>query len=161
MTRRNLLKSVSALAVTGLAATLTEQRVKAHKKEALREVHLFLGDGYFRWEFKEGDRAVRTDKNAAMRVKVGQVLLLVAHNEGKVTHNVHIGRKANIAEQRYDEALFEPFYSVTLEPRGVAELEVLVPDKAGEWELGDFALARAGGPTHYAEGMKAPLIVEK
>ncbi len=161
MTRRNLLKSVSALAVTGLAMTLTEQRVKAHKKEALREVHLYMGDGYYRWEYKENDKTVRTEKNAPMKAKVGQVLFLVAHNEGRLVHNAHIGRKANLTEQRYDEHLFENFFSLTLEPRSVVELEMLVPDKPGEWELGDFSLDRNQKTLYEAIGMKAPLIVEK
>lgn len=161
MTRRNLLKAAGAFAVTGLTTTLAGQTVKAHKKEALREVHLFMGDGYYRWEFKESDKTVRTERNAAMKVKVGQILLLVAHNEGRLTHNAHFGRKANLAEQRYDEALFEPFYGLTLEPRSIFELELLVPDKSGEWELGDFSLDRDKKTLYEATGMKAPLIVER
>jgi len=161
MTRRNLLKAASAFVVTGLTTALAEQTVKAHKKEALREVHLFMGDGYYRWEFKDGDRTVRTEKNAPMRVKVGQVLLFVAHNEGRLVHNAHIGRRANLTEQRYDEHLFENFFSLTLEPRSVVELELLVPDKPGEWELGDFSLDRNQKTLYEATGMKAPLIVER
>lgn len=161
MTRRNLLKAVGAVTMAGLGTIVTGQTAKAHKKEALREVHLFMGDGYYRWEYKESDKTVRTEQNAPMRVKVGQVLLLVAHNEGRLVHNVHIGRKANLAEQRYDEHLFENFFSLTLEPRSVVELEVLVPNKPGEWELGDFSLDRNQKTLYEAMGMKAPLIVER
>ncbi len=161
MTRRNLLKTAGAFAVTGLTTALTGQRVKAHKKEALREVHLYMGDGYYRWEFKEGDKPVRTERNAPMKLKVGQLLFFIAHNEGRLVHNAHIGRRANLTEQRYDEHLFENFFSLTLEPRSVVELEVLVPDKPGEWELGDFSLDRNGKTLYEATGMKAPLTVEK
>ncbi len=161
MTRRSLLKAISALSMTGLVTTATGQMVKAHKREALREVHLYMGDGYYRWEYKESDKTVRTEKNAPMRVKVGQVLFLIAHNEGRLVHNAHIGRRANLTEQRYDEHLFENFFSLTLEPRSVVELEVLVPDKPGEWELGDFSLDRNQKTLYEAIGMKAPLLVEK
>ncbi len=164
MNRRDLFKAAGAVALAGLATTLPQQSTQAHKKEALRELHLYAGENYFRWEFKGSDgKAVKTDKNGAMKLKVGEILLLTAHNEGKATHSIHFGRKPKLDEQRFEEASFEPFLAfTTVEPKGFAEIELLVPEKAiGEWELGDFSLTRVGGPTFYAEGMKSPLIVEK
>jgi hypothetical protein len=163
MNRRHLLKSAGAVAIAGFTAVLPRQTAYAHKKEALREVHLYAGDGYFRWEFKDNEnKTVRTDKNAPMKVKVGQLLLLTAHNEGKILHGIHIGRKPNLAEQRYEEAPFEPFHGfTTLEPRGFAEIELLVPDKIGEWELGDFSVDRSGKTLYETTGMKAPFVIEK
>jgi len=164
MNRRNLLKAASAIAITGLTTALPRQTTYAHKKEAMRELHLYAGENYFRWEFKGSDgKTVKVDKNGAMKLKVGEILLLTAHCEGKFTHSIHVGRKPKLDEQRFEEAPFEPFLAfTTLEPKGFAEIELLVPEKAiGEWELGDFSLKSAGGPTFYAEGMKAPLVVEK
>jgi anaerobic selenocysteine-containing dehydrogenase len=40
MNRRHLLKAAGAIAVAGMATALPQQTASAHKKEALREVHL-------------------------------------------------------------------------------------------------------------------------
>ena len=158
VSRRTLLKG---LALGSLTALMSDSTVRAHQADALqRELHLYMGDGYYRSEdFADGRESARTEPNAPITLQAGTTLLLIAHNEGRALHWAYFGRDPRVAERRFGESLFDGFHSYSLQPRGVFELELTVPDKPGDWEIGDFAL-NPSGQTHYETGMKTALIVE-
>ena len=121
--------------------------VMAHKGKVVDQViKMTLGDFFYRVE--------GAAKNAPITVTAGQLVRFVISNQGELTHEMHIGRTANPAEERYEEPLSEMYDSVWLEPGRSAELWVRVPDKPGEWELGCFH------EEHYNSGMHATFIIQ-
>ena len=149
MKSRNIVISlVAVVALTGIAFSLsTSTPVMAHKDKAVDQtIEMKLGDFYY--QVKDAP------KNTPITVTAGQLVRFLITNEGELTHEMHIGRQADAAEQLYKEPLSDMYDSVWLEPEQSAELWIRIPDKPGEWELACFH------EEHFNAGMHATLIIE-
>ncbi|MBI1729333.1 multicopper oxidase domain-containing protein [Candidatus Acetothermia bacterium] len=149
MTSRKVFVSLVAMAVLVALVMVvkTPTPVMAHKDSVVNQtISLTLGDFYYQVEGQP--------KNAPITVTAGQLVRFLISNKSELTHEMHMGRKANPAEQKYDEPLNDMYDSVWLGPGQSAELWILIPDKPGEWELACFH------EEHYNSGMHAPLIIQ-
>jgi len=125
-------------------------------------VQIQMGDFYF--------------KPDTVRLKAGQQARIEIVNEGKLEHELMVGREAGVKEGKaepykkdffekvqvshvvekgeWESASGEPAH-VKLEAGGKATLTFTVPaDRKGEWEIGCFV------PGHFEAGMKGKLVVE-
>lgn len=130
---------------------------QAHDTSAEPDLKILMGDMYF--------KEAGGERGKPIHIKAGQLNLLRVVNNGKVEHELHIGRNAKPSSGLYSENLFgarlngehsaHGFLGVVLEPGESADLHIWVPEnRTGKWQAGCFI------PGHYSGGMKAPIIVE-
>lgn len=143
---------------------LAEKTVKPKRLEEVVQIDMY--DFYF--------ATPKGEKNPTIRLPAGKTVGLHLHNEGKVVHELAIGRKPK-ADGGYGEVLTELvpvdlfFYygdvKAEVEEAQFGELEVdagiqhvwmrlqIPPEFRGEWEIGCFVEG------HYEQGMKTTLVV--
>ncbi len=156
--RREALKLASAATVGGVVgATLSRlgeiHVAHAQKDPAKADLTVFVGDFYF--EVGDADGKNRKGKNAAFSIPSGQEVLIHFINEGKLLHEIHMGRKPNIGKRLYDENLFTGFLGLHLDAgqKGFLHINLGAAQK-GDWEIGCFVEG------HYDDAkMHAPLKV--
>ncbi|MFB6286942.1 MAG: plastocyanin/azurin family copper-binding protein [Candidatus Bipolaricaulia bacterium] len=161
MQTTRLSKGLALAAVIGLLALplgAGVQPAQAHGDEGV-DLEIHMGSMFFQLHKQNGEE-VDAAKNAPIRVKAGEELVIRFENMSKAMHEVHFGKEAVKGEDghfvRYEKRLFgDDFLGLHVEGGGSAKLHIKIPeDKTGKWELGCFI------PGHYAAGMKTPLIIE-
>jgi len=146
LSRRQLFKGATGIALASAAGTAITHRANAHI-EVDQEIVITMGEMFF--------QAAGQEQNEAIRVPANQVVRLVFINEGSVIHDAHFGRDADLEGRKYNENLSAPFDMLEIPAGGEAWLTfTFTDDQKGEWEMGCFQLG------HYEGGMAAPFIVE-
>ena len=144
MNAKRLSIAVAALTLTGALVALMIAPASAHKDSLInKKVEIIMKDIAF--EVTGGP----------LTLKPGEVVEFTIKNEGKMVHDFHLGKDANVNDQLYKNNPFEPFDMLVLEPGQKAKLTLTVPDKVGDWEIGCFQ------PGHYQAGMKVAFKVAK
>jgi uncharacterized cupredoxin-like copper-binding protein len=154
ISRRDALKLASAATVGGLVgATLGKpgetHLVHAQKDPSKADLTVFVGDFYF--EVGDPDGKNRKGKSAGLSIPSGQEFLIHFINEGKVLHEIHMGRKPNIGKRLYDENLFTGFLGLHLDvgQKGFLHINLAAAQK-GDWEVGCFVEGHYDGAKMHA-----------
>ena len=158
LSRREALKLAGAATVGGLLGALGKPgeapMVHAQKDPSKPDLVVFVGDFYF--EVGDPDGKNRKGKNTGFSIPAGQEHLIHFINEGKVLHEIHMGRKPNIGKRQYDENLFGGgVLGLHLDGGQAGYLHLNLPaSQKSDWEVGCFV------PGHYDEAkMHAPVKV--
>jgi uncharacterized cupredoxin-like copper-binding protein len=120
--------------------------VQAHKSELItKTIEITMNE--FSFVVKGGMPAL----------KPGEVVRFKVKNEGKVRHDLHLGKDADTKNELYKNNPFEPFDMLELDAGASADLTLTIPDKVGDWEMGCFQ-AQGG---HYQAGQKLAFKIAK
>lgn len=146
LSRRQLFKGATGLALASAAGTAITHRASAHV-DVDQEIVITMGEMFFQADGQEAGEAIRVPAN--------QVVRLVFINEGTVLHDAHFGRGPDLEGRLYEENLAAPFDMLEIPAGGEAWITfTFTDDQIGEWEMGCFQLG------HYEGGMVAPFIIE-
>ncbi len=156
-TRRRFFQTMGAAALGGLALqTFNPRPARAHLPDDVdRTITVIMGDTspdkptFF---FQIGDQI---NENIQLSIKAGETVRFVFDNQGKVLHDAHFGRDADLDGRRYKQNMAAPFEMLELESGQVGEVTfAFTEEHVGEWEVGCFQ------PAHYEQGMKFRFVIE-
>jgi len=146
VTRRQLFKGATGLALAGAMGSTISHRASAHV-DIDQEISITMGEMFFQADGQAAGEAIRVPANQVIRLKFV--------NDGTVLHDVHLGRNPDLDGRKYNDNLVAPFDMLEVPAGGEAWITfTFTDDQKGEWELGCFQLA------HYEAGMNAPFVIE-
>lgn len=148
MTFKRVTVGLVVLAALAAVGTWLTMPALAHREPLInRTLELTLGDIFFQLKGQE--------KNAPITLKAGETVRLVLKNEGKILHDLHLGKDPDLKDRLYKTDLIPGFDMLELEPGQSVKLTIQVPKEAGEWEMSCLQ------PGHYEAGQRAKLIIQK
>ena len=160
LTRRDLIKTGSAVAIGGIVASvISNQNVRAHEDHLTDpDIEVEVGEFYFKLKMLEGN-AVEQAENDPIHVHAGTHLIRFT-NVGSVQHEIHFGNTVEMNEEGaaigFENNLWGHFLGLHLDPGDSGMLHIHFPDDAigGEWQIGCFI------PGHFEAGQVAVLEIE-